>query len=290
MSMGLLGRQKWLTILVLLATFALFFGPTVHAQKVVSTGMFTGFTVPITLDQGINQDPRYQARYDLKWLPIGFNIALDINDFGIQFSPNVATLGQNFYIANSVGGQVGLRRIKLVYLQLPVGAKVRLIDFSFLRISMVASVSPSLLLSGRETITHDAAKLTFPEAVEASLPEDYDVEYDGVAVPKLRDKVITDKSDYKPFQVFSALGVRADWDMVARSRLSFDLRTNVGILDPRSNQQIAMIKRNEAIYDIYGRRVDLFISFAIGFSKTLELDKRKRSKRKRTIYHKRRRR
>ena len=81
----------------------------------------------------INKDPRYQGRYEAKFAPIGVNIGLDYEGFGLIFGPGIINVGQNFYVTNTSGGQEGLRKIDLQYLNVPIALKVHLINLSFLK-------------------------------------------------------------------------------------------------------------------------------------------------------------
>lgn len=261
-----MGWRKCLTIIIFFFLTASF----VQAQTVLSAGVFSGFTIPLTIDQGINRDQRYQNRYDIKWAPIGVNLAIDFESYGFLINPSIATIGQNFWVLNSVGGQIGIRKIKMDYLQIPVGVKVHLIDLSFFRVSMTGSVGAGILLNGSETITHEAGKMIFPVEVEPVLPPDYTVEYDGVVVPRVKKVAITTTESYNVLQLFGSLGIRSDWDVSEKSRVSFDLRSNFGFTDTRNNTYLKMINNYMALYDTYGKRKEVYVSFTLGFSRILE--------------------
>lgn len=260
------------TRLTCLTCFLLFFVTYSQAQTILSGGVFTGFTLPLTFDQGINKDSRFQGRYDVKWAPIGFNFDIDLEGYSLMTNPSVATFGQNFYILNTVGGQVGIRRINLTSVQIPVGVKLHLIDLSFFRVSFVGSLAAGFLLKGSETITHRESKLLFPTAVLPSLPPDYVAEYDGVIVPSMKGKEIAGKDSFNQVQLFIATGVRGDWDIADHMRLSLDLRFNYGVLDPRNSSYLQKIRSNQSIYDIKGWRRDVFVSFTLGVARINELD------------------
>lgn len=49
---------------------------TVSGQQVNSLGIFTGLTIPYTFDAGINKDPRYRTKYNVKLLRWEFTLAL----------------------------------------------------------------------------------------------------------------------------------------------------------------------------------------------------------------------
>jgi hypothetical protein len=259
---------------VLLLLFSAAFSMEGRSQKVISAGVFTGFTVPYTFDAGINKDSRYKPGYNIRFAPVGFHLGIDYEGFGVMIDPNLFSIGQRIKVINTSGGQAGTRDINLQYVQIPVGFKIHMIDLTFFKVSFVGSLSPAFLISGEETITHLSAKLKFPEAVLQNLPPGYTVEYDGVIVPDLSDAVLLEKSDYQQFQLFGAVGFRSDWDLGEKWRVSFDLRANYGILEPRTPQYLNKIKANQAIYDLPGQRRDLFVGLNVGVSRTLEIDRR----------------
>jgi hypothetical protein len=280
----------------LLACLPIFFwllaAVSVHAQEVHSLGLFTGITEPYTWDEGINKDPRYRTRFDVKFVPIGFHYGIDKDGFGFTFDPSVIRIGQNFNVINSTGGEMGKRTIDLTYIQIPIGFKVHIIDLSFFKVSLVASVSPGFLLSGKETIQHDAGKMKFPIEITGSTEDEHiafetkysdyveKVDYDGVIVKEV-NTTLWKTEDYQKFQLFGAMGLRSDWDFSEKWRASFDLRANIGILEPRTSAYTDKVKNYEALYDIYGKRRDLFLSLTFGISRTLTIEHRDKEAKKR---------
>jgi hypothetical protein len=128
---------------LLLAVFLLFTGLRGNAQQYsVAVGVYGGITVPYTLDGGMDTDSRYKSNYTVKAQPIGFNFSMDYENIGFQISPGIFTIGQNYYVVNSSGGQDGERKLDLHYAMLPIALKVHLIDMSFFRVS--AMVRPTI--------------------------------------------------------------------------------------------------------------------------------------------------
>ncbi len=171
----------------------------------------------------------------------------------------------------------------MTYFQFPIGLKLHIIDRSFFKVSFVTSVAVGVLLDGKETITHSDSKLRFPTAVTGSYPSaenaefeaenpGYTVEYDGVLSPAINNKPLLAKKDFPSFQLFGGIGFRSDWDITESWRVSFDLRGNMGVFEPRTSDHLEKIKNNEAIYEIEGARRDLFLSFNIGVARTLEIE------------------
>ena len=161
---------------LLIMLFAGFYGA--DAQEVHSLGVFTGFTIPYTWDEGFNKDPRYRVKYNVKFAPIGIHYGVDRPGFGFTFDPSIFKAGQHFNVINIAGGDVGERNINLTYFHAPIGFKLHLIDMSFFKVSFVASASVAYLIGGEETISHTDSKLRFSPAVIPNLPPGYIEEYD----------------------------------------------------------------------------------------------------------------
>jgi hypothetical protein len=251
-----------------------------NAQQIYSLGIFTGITVPYTFDSGINKDARYRIKYDIKFAPFGVHYGVDYEGYGIMIDPSITRIGQNFNVINHQGGQVGERTINLTYFQIPAGLKLHIIDLSFFRVSFIASVGVGFLMKGDESVTHRDSKLLFPsevypELTENPLYDDYLIEYDGVLSPNVSSNSpqskLLQKADFQSFQLFGGLGFRSDWDITEEWRVSFDLRGNVGALEPRKSEHIDKIKANTAVYEIDGNRRDLFLSLNLGIARTIEI-------------------
>jgi len=267
-----------------LLTALLFLGHTVaEAQQVNSLGIFTGITVPYTYDAGINKDSRYRIKYNVKFAPFGVHYGVDYQGYGVMIDPSITRIGQSYNVINIQGGDVGERNIDLTYFQFPAGFKLHIIDLSFFKVSFVASIGFGVLLNAKETITHRESKLKFPIEVTGVYPSaendvfeaenpGYLVEYDGVLAPEIKNKTLLSKSDFQPVQIFGGVGFRSDWDITESWRISFDLRANIGALEPRQDDYLKKVKAYEAIYDIYGTRRDLFLSVNLGLSRTLEIE------------------
>jgi hypothetical protein len=272
----------------LFVIIALFLGiNSAYSQQVNSLGVFTGITVPYTFDEGINKDARYKIKYNVKYSPVGIHYGVDYDGYGVMIDPCILRIGQNFNVTNIYGGQVGERKIDLTYFYFPAGLKLHLIDLSFFKVSFVASVGFGFMLNGKETITHNDSKLLFPLDItgpdpytqfEADNPG-YDAEYDGVIVPNLNESPLLLKDNFQSFQIFGGIGFRTDWDVTEEWRLSLDLRGNIGALEPRKSEYLDKVKANQAIYDIYGPRRDLFLSFNIGVARIIEIEPKQKEAR-----------
>ncbi len=272
----------------LLITIGTLWLTAANGQQVNSLGIFTGIAVPYTFDSGINKDSRFRNKYNVKFAPIGIHYGVDYDGYGIMIDPSVIRIGQSFNVINTSGGHIGEREIDLTYFQFPIGFKLHVIDLSFFKVSLVASVGAGILLNGQETIKHIDSKLRFPVSVVGAFPSventafelenpGYIVEYDGVLTPNVNRKLLA-KEDFLSFQFFGGLGFRSDWDITESWRVSFDIRGNIGILEPRKSDYLKNIETNKAIYDIDGDRKDLFLSFNIGLARTLQIEAREQER------------
>ncbi|MCZ8355777.1 MAG: outer membrane beta-barrel protein [Cyclobacteriaceae bacterium] len=269
-----------------LASFLVLFYSLAFAQKEVtySIGIFSGISSSFINDEGISQDARYKYKYNVRTIPFGVHLGLDFNGYGFMIDPQITEVGQIFNILNTNGGQVGRRDIRQQYFQIPFSYKKHIIDLSFFKVSWVFGVSPAILLSASETISHDPSKLRFPAYTFPVLqsPEftalGYEVEYDGVNVPQLNKQEILRKEDFKSFQLFGSIGLRSDWDVTDHARLSFDLRANVGLWDPRSNDYLDRAKNQQTLYELSGARRDIFVSLTLGYARYLSIERKTRVK------------
>lgn len=268
---------RWNFILIIF----LIIPASAFSQKIVSMGLFTGLTAPFTLDQGIENDPRYQYRYLVKYAPIGFNVEIDYDGFGLIASPSYMKDGQNLNALNSVGGQIGIRKINMQYIDIPVGFKLHVIDLSFFKVSFIAAAGVQYLISGEETISHEAGKMRFPLAVYPILPDDYIIEYDGVLVPEVNDYQMLSSRDFNKTQFTGALGFRSDWEVTQELKVSFDLRATYSFLEPRTTEYVTKVENHETLYDIAGDRKEIYVHFTIGVSRVFDLENNKKGKGKR---------
>lgn len=263
--------KRFSLIMLLAGAGVLSYGQT---QR-ISLGVFTGFTSSVTWDRGINIDSRYQARYDLKWAPIGFNFGVDYQGFGIIATPSLINIGQNYYVINNVGGHEGIRKINMRYAMLPVAVKLHIIDLSFFQVSLIGGAGPGYLVDGRETITHHYGKYRFPQEVYPVLPPDYIVEYDGVLAPETDHLSIVKKADFNSLQIFVSGGFRSDWDVAENWRLSLDVQGYYGIRESRGKDFLNRAANHELMYTNAGSRRDMFAFINVGISRSVDIDVKK---------------
>jgi hypothetical protein len=183
-------------------------------------------------------------------------------------------------VVNTSGGHDGRRTIDLQYLSIPVAFKVHIINLSFFKISALASIGPAYLLKGSEVVSHTDTKLRFPTEVYPILPSDYVVQYDGVVSPELIDYTISAKEDFNTFQIFVGAGFRSDWDVSEHWRVSVDFRMNYGLYDPRNDQYLTRVNNHQTLYDVPGKRNDLFAQLSLGISRFIIFEKKDQEQKK----------
>ena len=249
-----------------------------QAQNVESFGIFGGMNIPITIDQGLSNDPRFISKFSLRGTPIGFYYGYDRPGLGFFVSPNYLTVGQTYIISNTTGGHVGSRDINMTYLSVPVGLKFHLNSMSFFRLSLVAALDFSFLLDGTETFTHSASKLRFPAGVSVPTDPGYAIVYDGVFVPDVSSQVHVSKDKFNSFQLFGGIGMRFDLDLSDHWSVMADGRANFGLLDSRSDAYTDQLKiptgppdvlGKPGAPDLYGSRRDVFLSFTLGVARII---------------------
>lgn len=248
------------------------------AQNIESFGVFGGFNIPITIDQGLENDPRFVSRFSIRGTPVGIHYGFDKPGFGWFISPNYLIVGQNYTIKNTTGGDVGTRDINMSYLSVPIALKFHLNTMAFFRLSMVAALDFSFLLDGKETFTHSSSKLRYPSGVSIPTDPGYTVVYDGVFVPDLNDFVHVSNDKFNGFQLFGGVGMRADLDLNDHWSVMADGRANFALLDSRTSAYQDQLKTpagpadftgKPGAPDLYGARRDIFLSFTFGISRII---------------------
>ncbi|MFZ1808410.1 MAG: outer membrane beta-barrel protein [Cyclobacteriaceae bacterium] len=250
-----------------------------YSQNVESFGVFGGFNVPITFDEGLNKDLRYEGQVTIRATPVGFTYGYDHVGFGFVLTPSLTKIGQKFLIKNTVGGDVGTRDIQMDYFSLPVALKLHLNDLSFFRLSAVAAINFTYLLNGRETISYSASKQRYPASVLIPSEPGYTEVFDGVLVPEVNNLEYVSKDQYNAFQLFGAVGLRSDFDLSDDWSLNFDGRANFGLFDPRKKEYIEQLKQTSDAPDLYGARHDIYLSVEIGFARIIQIKRKFEAKR-----------
>ncbi len=245
-----------------------------YSQNIESFGVFGGFNVPITFDDGLNKDSRYEGKVTFRATPVGFTYGYDHVGFGFVLTPSLTKIGQKFLIKNTVGGDVGTRDVQMDYFSLPVALKLHLNDLSFFRLSAVAALNFTYLINGRETISYSASKQKYPSSVLIPSEPGYTKVFDGVLVPEINNLEYVSKDQYNPFQLFASVGLRSDFDLSDDWSLNFDGRANFGLFDPRKKDYIEQLKQTSNAPDLYGVRHEMYLSAEIGIARIIQIKER----------------
>ena len=269
-----------MTRLILISFFVFSVLISEGQPKQISLGIFTGFTSPYTWDEGVNNDSRYSGRFDIKFAPVGVCYGVDYQDFGLVCSPSFIRIGQNLRVINTAGGDEGIRKIDMRYIEIPVAAKLRLIDFSFFKLSFKGGTGIGFLLDGKEIITHNYAKYRFPQEVYPILPADYLVNNDGVIAPEVYELKMMQKKDFNSVQLFFSAGFRSDWGVAENWRVSLDVSVNYAARETRTPAYLQRAYTYQTLYDIAGKRREVFLYLNFGLSRVIEVDKEKEHKSK----------
>ncbi len=261
-------------------------------QEIESFGVYGGFNIPFTIDQGLRNDPRFFGRFTLRGTPVGFSYGYDKVGYGFLVSPGYMQIGQKFTIVNNVGGSVGTRDVQMNYFSVPIALKLHLNDIAFFRLSMVAALNFSYLIKGQETLSVNALPsarlLAYPAGVSVPNDPNYQVSYDGVNVPNLKNSVYVPGSKFASFQIFAGVGFHSDFDLNDSWSLNFDGRANFGVFDPRSTSYISELKNPSAktpdrfgkpgAPDLFGQRRDVYLSATFGVSRIIQIKAKFREK------------
>jgi hypothetical protein len=247
-------------------------------SRVVSFGANTGITATYTWDEGINSDPRYKPRNDIKFSTLGLTYGVDYDGFGFEINPGLLTTGQNFSVITTTSARKGVRKITLNYFSVPVALKFHLITLPSITTSFVGGVSPAILLKGQEKISHDAGSYYFPPAVYPILPDNYNVQGGVVMAPKVTNLKMLDNRDFRRFQFFAFIGVRSDWYFSTKWKASVDLRVSYSVVDDRTNTYTSKLEQYKTLYDIPGKRRDIVGNMTIGLSRYLLREKKEKDR------------
>ncbi len=115
------------------------------------------------------------------------------------------------------------------------------------------------LLDGKETLTHEAAKLRFPAGVSVPTDPGYTIAYDGVFVPAVTNQIHVSKDKFNAFQLFGAIGLRSDLDLSDKWSVMLDGRANFALFDSRTKTYLDALKTPSGAADLRAHRVLRFI-------------------------------
>ncbi len=259
----------------------------VWSQTVESFGLIVGLNSPITIDEGLQKDPRYFGQFTLRASPIGFSYGIDKLGYGYLITPSFLQIGQKYNIKNTIGGEIGTRDIQMDYISVPIALKLHINDLAFFRLSAVAALNFNYLISGKEIVSFSSAKVRFPSGVSVPTTPGYIVAYDGVFVPNVDNEVYVSTDKFNAFQLFAGLGLHSDFDLNDNWSLNFDGRVNFGIFDPRQTSYLDQLKKPSGAPDInnqpgapdlYGQRREVYLSVNFGLSYIIQSQSKQKVK------------
>ncbi len=126
------------------------------AQPRVHLGLTTAMNSTFVLDKGLSEDPRYSAKANYEWAPVGASFGIDFsNRFGLQLESIKAAQGQIYQMIETVQNtqnMIAERNIDLSYLQFPLLMKMMSRSNNAARFNFQIGPQLSLLKSGSETM------------------------------------------------------------------------------------------------------------------------------------------
>ncbi len=152
---------------------------TSWAQPRVHVGITTGFNSTHVLDKGLSEDPRYTAKSNFEWAPIGGTVGIDFsNRFGLQIESIKAAQGQIYQMIETVQNvqhMIAERNIDLNYIQLPLLMKLMSGSNNAARFNFHVGPQLSFLNSGAET-------MRFVQDANITLDQDGNIPIDATTV------------------------------------------------------------------------------------------------------------
>lgn len=273
---------------IVIATFLTVVWANSLGQNIESFGFFAGLNAPITIDEGLQKDPRYFGEFTIRGTPIGFAYGYDRVGHGFVITPQYLQIGQKYSIKNTINGEIGTREIQMNYISLPVALKIHINDLAFFRLSGIAALNFNYLLSGKEIISHSASKVKYPAGVSIPTTPGYVVAYDGVFIPEVHNLEYVSTDKFNAFQVFAGLGLRSDFDLNENWSINFDGRVNFGIFDPRQTSYLNELKKptgsadingNPGAPDLPGQRREIYLTVDFGLSYIIQSKNKFKTKR-----------
>jgi len=149
------------------------------AQPRIHLGLTTGFNSTHVLDKGLSSDPKYVAKANYEWAPIGVTAGIDLSKrFGLQLESIKAAQGQIYQMIETVQNvktMIAERNIDLSYIQFPLLLKMMGGGNNAARFNFQIGPQLSLLNSGAET-------MRFVQDANINLAEEGDIPIDLTTV------------------------------------------------------------------------------------------------------------
>jgi hypothetical protein len=257
--------------------FALVFIVTLASSTIMAQGIHVGVTTAanatFVLDEGLSNDPRYNAEYTYNFAPIGFNFGVDISrKFGISLESILSKQGQVYQLLDAAEQVKGERKIELSYVNVPLLFRFMSGGNAATRANFNIGPQLSFLTDGIESVSAGAGTYTIPNGVTPeSIQGDFptaQVNTDGTYTipegsPSVKDILTKEADDFKntEFQIAASFGV--DIDLSKHLFLTTQIRANYSLTDMRNEDVIEAIKNGEG-GDLFAQRANLLVGIQVG--------------------------
>lgn len=257
--------------LLITLLFTVMFSITVSAQ--IHLGITTAANATFVLDNGLSEDPRYNATYTYNFAPIGFNFGVDLGrKFGISVESIFSKQGQIYELIDAANQVKGERKIDLKYVNLPLLFRFMSGGNAGTRANFSIGPQLSILTDAVESVSANGGTFTIPDGITPeSIRSDFptaQVNGDGTYTipdgsPSFKEVLTKEADDFKntEFQIAAAFGL--DIDLSRHFYLTTQIRANYSLTDMRNGDVIDAIKNGEGS-DIFGQRANLLVGLQIG--------------------------
>jgi len=245
---------------------------SVSAQQ-IHLGLTTAVNATFVLDEGLSEDPRYNATYTYNVAPIGFNFGVDFGrKFGLSLESILSKQGQVYEILDAAEQVKGERKIDLSYVSLPLLFRFMSGGNAGTRANFNIGPQLSILTDAVESISANGGTYTIPEGVSPeSIQNDFptaEMNGDGTysipeGSPSIKDIMTKEANDFNntEFQIAASFGL--DIDLSKHLFLTTQIRANYSLTDMRNGDVIETIKNGEG-GDLFGERANLLVGVQIG--------------------------
>lgn len=233
----------------------------------IHLGATTSVTMNAVLDNGLEDDPRYNSKYTVNMAPIGFHFGWDITPkFGLQLESILANQDQISEIVDAAEQTIGERKLDMQYLQLPLMMKFMNGGSKATRANFSIGPQLSVLLDAVESIEHEGGTLTIPDDPNWELPEGATDNGDGTyTTPPVPSTDVYTKAagDFAntQFQIAASFGL--DIDLSKNLFLATQIRMNYSITDMR-NQDVFDAIANGNTQDVITSSANVAIGLQLG--------------------------
>jgi len=246
---------------------------SIAANAQIHLGVTTAANATFVLDNGLSEDPRYNATYTYNFAPIGFNFGVDLGrKFGISIESIFSKQGQVYEIIDAANQVKGERKIDLNYVNLPLLFRFMSGGNAGTRANFSLGPQLSILTDAVESVSANGGTFTIPDGITPeSIHSDFptaQINGDGTYTvpdgsPSYKEVLTKEADDFKKteFQIAAAFGV--DIDLSRHLFLTTQIRANYSLTDMRNGDVIEAIKNGEGS-DVFGQRANLLVGLQVG--------------------------